>query len=61
MELALTVAVVEITEMERTSTDEPEIYRRGGEDNFVGGRGLGGGGGFPTPSLGKFTCSYFTM
>lgn len=59
MELALTVAVVEITEMERTSTDEPEIYRRG-EDNFVGGRGLGGGG-FPTPSLGKFTCSYFTM
>lgn len=38
------MAVVEITEMERTSTDEPEIYRRG-EDNFVGGRGLGGGGG----------------
>lgn len=59
MELALTVAVVEITEMEGTSTDELEIYRRGGEDNFVGGRGLGGG--FPTPSLGKFTCSYFTM
>lgn len=34
---------------------------------FIGGGRIillaagGWGGGFPTPSLGKFTCSYFTM
>lgn len=39
--------------------DELEIYWRG-EDNFVGGRGLGGGG-FLMFSLGKFMCSYFIM